>query len=465
MIQLIASLILPAAYGYLFLRCLWVNRPSGPYHRLAMAFMGLGLGFGLSSLAFFLTLPVPGSAASVVAELALLLGGTVLCVAQDRRIRHQPRPPEIPGNDLPLLLRLVLVWTFALTLLGAGAYFVLSSLESPHAVWDAWAAWNNHARYLYYGGSDHYKNVFYPTVAVPDYPLLIPSLIARCWKFVGSTTTSIPILVAFLFTFASAGLLVAAVTIFRGRNQGLMAGLILLSTYWFVQLGTYQMADIPLAFYILAAVVALALHEKYHDAHGLLIVTGLFVGLATWTKVEGMLFAAALFVSVMLVACRNQGVAAAAKSLAVLAGGFLPVFTVVLYTRMLLAPPGLVVTAQSVSTNLTDARRAVATLQEYPAALLRYFKRPLLLIAAFALLSGVHPNCELRGTKLTIILTIAFVLIGSYLVFLALPESRYPLQFVVWRVFMELWPTAVFLVALYARTPEDCLKPKQPPRT
>jgi 4-amino-4-deoxy-L-arabinose transferase-like glycosyltransferase len=97
--------------------------------------------------------------------------------------------------------------------------------------------------------------------------------------------------IAILFALATAGLLAGVVARLRGATTGLLAGLVLLSTDYFLRHGAYQYADTPLSFFILATLALTFLHaRKLARGPGLLVLAGLCATCAAWTKNEGLLF-------------------------------------------------------------------------------------------------------------------------------------------------------------------------------
>src|SRR5579872_2023634 len=95
-------------------------------------------------------------------------------------------------------------------------------------------------------------------------PRLSPAALrqrGRCWTYLKSDTPHGPIAIAFLFTFATAGVLFCSLALLRGRSQGLIAVTVLLATPFFLVLGSSQYADVPLAFFFLSTIVLLCLHE------------------------------------------------------------------------------------------------------------------------------------------------------------------------------------------------------------
>ena len=54
-------------------------------------------------------------------------------------------------------------------------------MRSPDGGFDAWAIWNQHARFLMYAP----EVGFHPGVTHPDYPPLVPLLVAFGWRLFG----------------------------------------------------------------------------------------------------------------------------------------------------------------------------------------------------------------------------------------------------------------------------------------
>ena len=119
----------------------------------------------------------------------------------------------------------------------------------------------------------------------PDYPLLIPVSVFRLWHYLGKDFVAIPILIAGFYTFGSILLISSSVSIIRGENQGYVAGIFMLLATNYLKIGTWQYADIPLAFYILSTIILLSLREVYPIAAlRIMFLTGLTASCAAWTK-------------------------------------------------------------------------------------------------------------------------------------------------------------------------------------
>ena len=142
---------------------------------------------------------------------------------------------------------------FGVALASAATMFVFYALNKPHGEWDAWSIWNLRARFLFRAG-EFWRDAFSNQIAWshPDYPLLLPGIVAMCWTLARAESTLAPGAVAFLFTFGAAGLLISTLGILRGKTQALIAGIVLLGSVSVVVNGANQYADIPLSYFILA---------------------------------------------------------------------------------------------------------------------------------------------------------------------------------------------------------------------
>jgi hypothetical protein len=178
------------------------------------------------------------------------------------------------------------------------ALFLRHSIRYPDGAWDASAIWNLRARSLF-AAPERLADVFSPDLAAqqPDYPLLMPGLIAHAWTALGSWTPAVPIAVSFLFAAAGTVALGAAISARRGPVLALAAVLLLLGTPDLVTLAWNQYADLKLAMLLLVAVV-LADERSFAAA-------GLVAGLAAFTKNEALLELGTLALAVLIAAGRR----------------------------------------------------------------------------------------------------------------------------------------------------------------
>ncbi len=124
--------------------------------------------------------------------------------AKGNRSSIGPKDPK--GFRGPLVFdRLVRAVAAALAVtmfLGAIAY-------NPHGEEGAWSIWNLRARFLFRAGA-FWRDAFSSDLgwSHPDYPLLLPGLVALCWKLTGQESTDAPIAIAFLFALGTTGVVV-----------------------------------------------------------------------------------------------------------------------------------------------------------------------------------------------------------------------------------------------------------------
>ncbi len=321
--------------------------------------LGAGLGAGISSCLYFLVclLIGPSTPAYVSAEVVLLgTAGAGFWLAHAKTIAGNNSTQSIAFGWL-LPVALVAALAIAVTL------FVNTSSSNPYGGWDALAIWNLRAEFLAQD-APLWKNAFSPLLSrtQPGYPLLLSGFIASCWRLTGSAgDVAAPIWTAALFSFTTVGLLVAALAILRGWGAAMLGGLILLGTATFLEHSAFQYADVPLGFYYLAALATFFLANNANPGRGQsVILTGLALGCAAWTKEEGLLFAAAAGIGfgTYLLARRKTE---ARRMLLLLASGAAIPLAIALCFRLFLAPA----TGAFASPTLAGAVRKVIDFRRY----------------------------------------------------------------------------------------------------
>jgi 4-amino-4-deoxy-L-arabinose transferase-like glycosyltransferase len=217
--------------------------------------------------------------------LALVLGVTAFLRGPSSAIRED-RKRDLLG--FAPLAALVVLLGYALVAVG----------RRPLLEFDGWAIWGMKARALYQlGGTD---NPVFTTAAYPplQHPLLYPSLEAIGFRAMGAFDPALfhvqLVLMATAFCFALLDLLAPRVPL-------LLAGLVTLAIV--SAAGTIQqlasgLADVPLAFFVVLGVVALA-RWLDTDETPVLACAALFLGAAALTKSEGALFALAAAVALL----------------------------------------------------------------------------------------------------------------------------------------------------------------------
>ena len=466
-VRLLFSFLVSATTGILLVELLWPRRADLPGSRSLKWSLGVCLGLGLSAEIYFLGRCLGTASVEKLGAADLVLLGVVAAgffVSRRRAASSAPGEVSSPKAALPQtrLVRYVLAAAFALTLLIALQATLRAFRSEPNGQWDAWMSWNLRARFFFRGGEhwrEAFSNLFWG--ANPSYPVLLPSMVARAWTYAGSETALAPALIAAVFTFATVSLASAGLRVLRSRGQGLMAGLLLLGTPFFIDYGTSQTADVPLGFFLLATLVLFCSSDAVSRAErGLLFLAGISAGLAVGIKNEGLLFLLACLAGTALVPGGRERIVGRARGLAAFALGFLIVLPIPLYAKLRLAPPDpLLLGVGERLHQLVEWRRYVQILVAFAGEGLSFGRWPLQLtplLVFYALLLGAEPGKSWRRGALVGISSVALILGGYFCIFLISPEDlAWHLRTTVNRLFLQLWPSVLFLLFLRLRTPEQ----------
>lgn len=280
------SIALPGVAGVLLLGAV-LGRASGLLEWIGRLALGAMLGAGAASLVTFAWLfaaggvgpryPAADAAACVLAAAALL---------RLPRTRAGVRPPPLARDEAILAALLLVAAAFATW------RFVLATRVMPHGEWDAWEIWSYRARHILRAG-DAWRGAFASGLKNPEYPLLVPLSIVRAWAYGGEATAG-PAAVAGLFTIGGSLAIAGLVARVATPAAGAAAGLLLFGTGNYQTWGAFQYADVPLACLVAGAAGLLVARPEpaRPPARGAVIVGGLLLGLAGWTKTEGLLAAA-----------------------------------------------------------------------------------------------------------------------------------------------------------------------------
>lgn len=251
----------------------------------------------------------------------------------------------------PLLFITMLLYAYSL-IIDIGIFF-FESVHSPHGLWDAWSCWNIIARFIARAPND-WPALLHQMNAIdfhPDYPLLQRGFIAHRWLLIGNETVWIPILTAFVFCFCTIGLLTSSISVFtQNKTDGLIAGLIMLCTPFYMVMGFSQYADNTVGYFYLATIVLLTLARKTPSVKpNILIAAGVTSSLAAWSKNEGLMFILCIFASQLtrLFFCNCKILLQELKYIFI---GILPILLLVLYQKFFIAPTNQIVAAQGSET-------------------------------------------------------------------------------------------------------------------
>ncbi len=487
------SLALPAflclASGFLLVCLGWSRRGLIVSDYLLRTSLSVGLGLGIFSVVFFLSLLLRVTHLILVdgAVFALLF---VACFLLRARATAANAVPQIKENpDQPAWLDRFLTAAFAITLCAALYAAVMRTLAYPHGDgWDAFSIWNLHARFLFRGGAN-WRDGFTPLLpwSHPDYPLLLPAAVAHFWSYLGHDSPAVPAVIGFLFTFCAVGLLFAALSILRGRMPALLGATALCATPSFIEQGTAQYADVPLSFFLLASIALLCLHDDREQAGysnndrtnddckhnapslcspGLLVLSGLAAACAAWTKNEGLLFLCAIVLARLIILIRREvspkNWIARVLHIAPLLVAIVPALLFIAFFKHSIAPPGDILSGHNTMLHkLLDPARYWAIIKWYFKGFFRFGRWLLipgtLVLTGFYFAAGKQEHAKPQNGIRTSVLALALTLAGYFAVYLITPYDIYwHLRFSLTRLLLQLWPSAIFLFFLSVKCGNAC---------
>jgi len=421
--------------------------------------LSTGLGLGLSSIFFFLWISVlkATQAGYVYFEVSLLALALLMAWhVRRRKKRGEKASPAFTGISAPHSSRMI-SWSFYILCTSSVTSFVLISLGNLHGRWDAWAIWNLRARFIFRGGAG-WADAFTGLLdwSHPDYPLLLPGLVAKCWSFIGRETVLVPIAISFLFTFTTILLLYSSLSILRGKNRAFLAGITLVASFQFIRFGAAQCADIPLGFFILAVLVSFAVHDFQNvPDRNLVILAGAMAGISLWTKNEGILFLLAILAGRAVASLGKNGFRALIREMFPFGKGLVPVLAVWAFFKLKYAPSSDFFSAANtgpLSSRLTDWPRYIQVAKLYLGKLIRFENGLLILACLFLLLVGVEKFGKNKSRILAPLTTLLVMHGGYYFVFILTPyDVTWHINTALDRLLLQLWPAAIFSVFLAAK--------------
>jgi hypothetical protein len=314
------------------------------------------------------------------------------------------------------------------------------------------------ARFLIHTETWNYAVTRLPVGTHTEYPLLLSSAIARGWIYAGSLSPIVPIATAFVFAVALVMQLVSTLALARGASIGLLAGVVLLANPSFVNQAASQYADVPLAFFFLAALALIVLSGESARPARYLSLAGVFAGFAAWAKNEGTLLLVALAAALFVSAWRSAGWRSAARQSGLFLLGAMPGLLLVLWFKVALAPPDPLAGQMTVNLGqkLANAGRWLQVAGGFlkQAWELYFFPGPpLALLAVTCGLLRLRP-CNSRSPAP--LLAVLIVLAGYFAIFLVTKDDlEWLFATALDRLYMHIWPALVLAVFLLLRRPED----------
>jgi hypothetical protein len=445
-------------------------RPWGPstsrVSRPLAAALSPGLAVGLTScIHFFLLIATSSHRTALILDtvlwtLMLAVAGVDAWQRRGTRSTQQERETPPTPTRRPSGSERIAVWASGLGLLTLGglATFAFWShwAVGVHGDWDAWAIWNLRARAIW-RGIPNWNAIVSNDIdwSHPDYPLLVPVTIARLWAFGKSESTVAPAIVAELFTVTSVATLTVSIGELRGWAIGLLSGAALLASRTFVSSTSCQCADVPLGFFILAALsLAIISWQEAGRRPAVIAAAGAASALAAWTKNEGQVLLA-LVVLFIGVSC-YRWLRHAWRPFSV--GVAVPLAALVWF-KLRLAPPNYLFTSSAIaglSARLTDHARWSIVWSRLTEMVPQWGDMRIGALAVLALAVVLTARPDRRALART---GVAFLLLGAVMGSYALVYVITPLP-LDWqittsfpRLMAQLWPALVWAGFQMSGTP------------
>lgn len=467
--MLLFSLLPAAGIGLVvlgFLHCDLATFRSYPWLFL---WLSLGVGLGISSSGLFvwsiLFYPSEGYIPAEIGFLAALAVALIYRISKKTPTARAQTRPEASSGLGSFSLLYVLFYALLISSLLA---FAFMSMVRPHGGWDAWAVWNLKARFIFLGG-ERWMDGFSGALSWshPDYPLLLPALVARAWIYAGQNTVIAPVFIAAVFTFATLGLLVSSLGTLRDKTQGLIAGIVLMGTPFYLEHGASQYADIPLGFFYLATLVLFCLAERSPSSgNAWMILAGLMAGFSAWTKNEGLLFLTLVIAVRLALTLSRKRQRAEGRHWFNFTVGLLPLFVIIGYLKLQVTPvndPRLTQGLTLTIGKLGDLSRYLYVWMSFLSELALFggsiINLPIVLIC-YALLLGKSNLKESLGFS-TGLGTLSLMLAGHIFFYLITPyDLDYDVKTSLARLLMQLWPSVLFTFFLLVKTPALAIRAK-----
>lgn len=433
---------------------------KGPFITLTIC-IGIGIGFGItSSLVFFwLTFFGQPTFHYFIIEFVFALFLTIFaCYQFISRKNTNSHPIIVSNTDYSAIGWLK--YTFYFLLVVSVASFALKTFGvDPHGIYDAKAIWNFRARWLFRGGIQ-WDYILSSELASthPDYPMLLPISIFRMWKILTKDIVSVPILLAGFFTFGSILLIFSSIAILRGQNQGYLAAIFMLLATQFLNFGTYQYADIPLAFFILSSIILLSFRARYPTAAlRIMFLVGFTVSCATWTKNEGLLFLALVIFSIsgnLLILDSRRSF----KEFFSFLLGLAPIFCTVLFFKLKFAPPNDIVNLKNLSymwSYLFQFNRYLQVFLEFSKKIIFYNDGIVILMFIYLIFCGFDKTFLNHRRSLAPATIIALLLVGYFFSYIISPNDlAWHLSTSLRRLIIHIFPSCVFVFFYFVKGPE-----------
>ena len=448
MIFALLAVVVSSLTGWFLLAAIWPRLGTNDPGLVLRASIAGGIGLLLSSMVYFGCLATGLTAMPIVVSIDVLVLGLSFALARrvDPSVAFADPGRKSSPTSFDWLMRAGLAGALAANVFG----WVARYRDEPLGFWDAFAIWNLKARFFFFESGAHWQRAFADSISWShtDYPLLLPLNVARLWTYAGAADQTVSVLLSVFFTLLAVALLFGALSMIRDRLLGALAALALLACPALMGQAVWQIADIPVGYFLSASLAAvLASSVRGQPSGPLLIIAGLCAGSAAWTKNEGLLFALAIPVGMMLVGSHPIGERMA--RVVNFAKGLAPPLALLVLMKVTVAGSSDLVTDFELGSlaRIFEVERHLQIMTSFARTLLMLTGVPLLAVLfVVAVWRGfVRDRPSAHGTA-PMAIALLLQLSGYYFVYLITERDlAWHLGTSNLRLFVQLWPSALLL--------------------
>ncbi len=300
LLKLILFLFIPGLLGWGILRPLTGQNEKSNFFKLMILSFGLGTGI-LTFLMFFggfLNFPIKYFIIFISILTGLILIFYIFLGKRWKMPKIQMRRLNL--NWLEVILVLVILFQIF--------YVFSTSMLRPIINFDAVANYGLKAKMIFYENKNFFNfdsNIFLGGDSHINYPPHIPLLMA--WTYFGMGQVN-DVLVNIIFAFyflALIGFVYLSLSEETSRQNALIFITFLSTLPLFVYHGFNAYCDLPLTFYFTIAAISLFKYFRNKNKTDL-IMAGIFAGLTTWVKNEGLILALVLLIVFLIYLFRER---------------------------------------------------------------------------------------------------------------------------------------------------------------
>lgn len=412
-----------------------------PVEKAALSY-GLGAGIISAEMAVLSMFGIKFSVFSLMIWWLPVMAASVFLSIRNRKAVNDIATVNVPLTAVEILL------TAGITI--EIAYTFFRALLSPLEAYDAIAIYGLKSKIFYLAGTvpHDFLNGFRGYVPHIEYPLLIPLAETFFYTFIGSLNDVLVKIIFPLYYLAALAVLYFVCLRFTGRKTALLFTFLLATIPQFTDFAVNGYADIPFAFYCSASIFYLYLWARKKEV-SFLVLSFVLSCLATWTKSEGLMFAA---VNILVAVVGMVRAGKFSKPAVIYSSAIF--LTVITYLFSLYRITGSLPQSDFASGPALNAQNLAAGIRKLPAILYAYQiqffgpKKWNIIWILFIIALLVRFKKALYENILWLTSAILLVFAGYTLIYMNSPDLSWHLDTTVSRLFIHFLPVVVLWLAL-----------------